>query len=87
MAKSLTWLATRCSGSLAGSSEDRSRPAPKAISPAASGFPSARRRTMSGAERAVSTADEAVSATVSRAAEARALTFSPTPEADEPAVW
>jgi hypothetical protein len=75
-------------GSLAGSSEDSSQPAPKATSPAASGFPVVRRRIVSGVERTVSTADEAaeaaVSATdeaaeaaVSRAAEARALTLSP----------
>src|SRR6266576_1683026 len=86
-AKSLTWVATCCSGSVAGSSEERSQPAPKAISPAASGFPWVPRRAVSGAERTVSTAEEAVPATVSRAAEALAPTLSPTPEVAEPAVW
>ena len=72
---------------LAGRSDDRSQPAPKAIRPAASGFPSVRRRTMSGADRAASAADDAVEAAVSRAAEAFELTVSPMLEDAEPAVW
>jgi hypothetical protein len=42
---------------------------------------------VSGAERTVSTAEEAVPATASRAAETLAPALSPTPEAAEPVVW
>jgi hypothetical protein len=98
MAKSLTWLAACCSGSLAGIREASSHPAPNAITPAASGLPSVRRRTLSGAERAASAADEAVEAAaeaadeaaeaaVSPAAEALELMASPMPGEVEPAGW
>ena len=53
-ALSLTWVATCCSLSLAGSSEDTSQPAPNAMTPAASGLPRVCERTADGAEDAAS---------------------------------
>ena len=44
----LIWSASSCSRRLAGSSDETSQPAPKAMSPAASGLPRVCRRTSCG---------------------------------------
>jgi hypothetical protein len=67
LAASATSPAARVSTSLGGIRDDTSQPTPKAMSPAASGFPSAWRRAASGAAVTVSAAVEAADDTESRA--------------------
>ena len=56
----LIWSASSCSRRLTGSSDETSQPAPKAMSPAASGLPRVFCRAMVGADVAVSPIEEAI---------------------------